>query len=137
MTSARSEIENTFHRWSLAYDQNDPDTMGDCFTEDAVLTMRIADGDLIGPFEGRDAVMALMRDSLASQTDQRRHVMTNIIIHSEDASSAETEAYLTLVGVENGAIRLISSGRYEDVVAKSDDGQWRLAKRHIALDLPY
>lgn len=134
--SARGDIENTFHRWALAYDENDLDTMTECFTEDAVLTMRIGDGDLVGPFDGREAVMGLMRDSLATQTDQRRHITTNIIIRSEDATSATTESYLTLVAVENGAIRVLSSGKYQDELVK-DGGVWRLSKRHIALDLPY
>ncbi|WP_395103935.1 nuclear transport factor 2 family protein [Actinomadura sp. SCN-SB] len=134
--SARGDIENTFHRWALAYDERDMDTMADCFAEDAVLTMTIADGDLIGPFDGREAIMGLMRDSLASQTDQRRHLTTNIIIHEEDATSATTESYLTLLSVENGAIRVLSSGKYQDRLV-NEDGVWRLSKRHIALDLPY
>lgn len=134
--SARGDIENTFHRWALAYDENDPDTMADCFTEDAVLTMTIADGDLIGPFDGREAIMGLMRDSLAAQTDQRRHITSNIIIRDEGAASATTESYLTLIAVENGAIRVLSSGKYQDELV-NEGGVWRLSKRHIALDLPY
>ncbi len=126
-----------FNRWALAYDENDPDGMAECFAEDAVLTMRIGDGDLVGPFEGRDGIMKLMRDSLASQTDQRRHVTTNVIVRREDGSSAETVSYLTLLAVENGEIRVLSSGKYVDEVVRSADGAWRLAKRHIALDLPY
>ncbi len=135
--SARGDIENTFHRWALAYDENDPDAMEACFTKDAVLTMRIGDGDLVGPFDGRDAIMGLMRDSLASQTDQRRHITTNIIIRREDEQSAETESYLTLIAVENGQIRVLSSGKYQDTLVAEDDGVWRLRSRHIALDLPY
>lgn len=134
--TARGDIENTFHRWALAYDENDPDTMEDCFTKDAVLTMTIGGGDLIGPFEGRDAIMTLMRDSLASQSDQRRHITTNIIIRSEDATTAVTESYLTLLAIENGALRVLSSGKYQDELA-NENGAWRLSKRHIALDLPY
>jgi 3-phenylpropionate/cinnamic acid dioxygenase small subunit len=80
--------------------------------------------------------MGLMRDSLASQTDQRRHITTNIIIRGEDATSAITESYLTLIAVENGAIRVLSSGKYQDELV-NDGGVWRLSKRHIALDLPY
>lgn len=134
--SARGDIENTFHRWALAYDEKDLETMADCFTEDAVMTLRIGEGDLVGPFDGRDAIMGLMSSSLESQTDQRRHITTNIIIRSEDASKAVTESYLTLTAVENGAIRLVSTGRYVDEL-RFEGGSWRLAKRHIALDLPY
>jgi 3-phenylpropionate/cinnamic acid dioxygenase small subunit len=134
--SARGDIENTFHRWALAYDERDLETMAACFTDDAVMTLRIGDGDLVGPFEGRDAIMGLMSSSLESQTDQRRHLTTNIIIRSEDGSKAVTESYLTLTAVENGTIRLVSTGRYVDELRNEDD-TWRLSKRHIALDLPY
>jgi len=134
--SARGDIENTFHRWALAYDENDPDTMADCFTEDAVMTMRIGDGDLIGPFEGREAIMGLMKNSLSSQNDQRRHITTNIIVREEDDRTAVTESYLTLLAIENGALRTLSSGKYQDEL-HNDGGIWRLSKRHIALDLPY
>lgn len=134
--SARGEIENVLNKYTLAYDDSDWTSMADCFTADAVLTMRIAGGDLIGPFEGRDAIMKLMTDSAQSQTDQRRHLSTNLFIKSEDSNSAATRAYLTLLAVENGEIRLLSSGYYEDQLV-NEDQTWRLSNRHIELDLPY
>jgi hypothetical protein len=42
--SARGAIENVLNRYSIAYDDNDMAEMADTFTEDAVLSMRIADG---------------------------------------------------------------------------------------------
>jgi hypothetical protein len=135
--SARGDIENVLNRYSLAYDDNDMAEMADTFAEKAVLTMRIAGGDLIGPFEGKEAVMKLMTDSLASQTDQRRHVTTNMAVRSQDADSASVSSYLTLLSVENGKATLLSTARYDDELVREEDGAWRFTKRHIELDLPY
>ena len=135
--SARGDIENVLNRYSIAYDDNDMTEMADTFADKAVLTMRIAGGDLIGPFEGKDAVMKLMTDSLASQSDQRRHVTTNFVVRSEDDSNAVVNSYLTLISIENGKATLLSSAKYEDELVKESDGAWRFTKRHIELDLPY
>ena len=135
--SARGDIENVLNRYSIAYDDNDMAEMADTFADKAVLTMRIGGGDLIGPFEGKDAVMKLMTDSLASQTDQRRHVTTNFVLRSEDGSNAVVNSYLTLISVENGRATLLSTAKYEDELVKESDGAWRFTKRHIELDLPY
>jgi ketosteroid isomerase-like protein len=135
--SARGDIENVLNRYSIAYDDNDMVEMADTFTDKAVLTMRIAGGDLIGPFEGKDAVMKLMTDSLASQTDQRRHVTTNMAVRSEDGDSAKVSSYLTLISVQDGKATLLSTARYDDELIREEDGAWRFTKRHIELDLPY
>ena len=134
--SARGAIENVLNRYSIAYDDNDMAEMADTFTDDAVLTMRIADGDLIGPFEGKEAVMKLMTDSLASQSDQRRHVTTNMVVRKETDDSAVVSSYLTLVQVKDGAAKVLSTARYDDELRREGDA-WRFTRRHIQLDLPY
>jgi uncharacterized protein (TIGR02246 family) len=135
--SARGAIENVLNRYSIAYDDNDMAEMADTFTEDAVMSMRIAGGDLIGPFEGKAAVMKLMTDSLASQTDQRRHVTTNMAVRKETEDAATVNSYLTLISVEGGTATLLSTGKYEDELVREADGAWRFTKRHLELDLPY
>jgi uncharacterized protein (TIGR02246 family) len=134
--SARGAIENVLNRYSIAYDDNDMAEMADTFADDAVLTMRIADGDLIGPFEGKEAVMKLMTDSLAGQDDQRRHVTTNMVVRKETDDSAVVSSYLTLVQVKDGVAKVLSTARYDDELRREGDA-WRFTKRHIQLDLPY
>ena len=135
--SARGAIENVLNRYSIAYDDNDMAEMADTFAEDAVMTMRIAGGDLLGPFEGKPAVMKLMTDSLASQTDQRRHVTTNMAVRKETEDAATVSSYLTLIQVKDGAAKVLSTARYDDELRREGDGAWRFTKRHIELDLPY
>ena len=135
--SARGDIENVLNRYSIAYDDNDMTEMADTFADKAVLTMRIGGGDLIGPFEGKEAVMKLMTDSLASQSDQRRHVTTNMAVRKETDDAATVDSYLTLISIENGKATLLSTALYQDELVKEADGAWRFTKRHIELDLPY
>ncbi|GGO20506.1 hypothetical protein GCM10010116_41170 [Microbispora rosea subsp. aerata] len=132
----RGAIENVLSRYSLAYDENDMEEMADCFTEDAVLTMRIQDGDLIGPFEGREAIVKLMEDSLAAQNDRRRHLTTNLIVRETGDGTATAVSYLTLIAIQDQKLNVLSTAKYDDELVRRD-GVWRLSRRHIALDLPY
>jgi 3-phenylpropionate/cinnamic acid dioxygenase small subunit len=130
-------ILNTLSKWAHGYDTPDLTAMAECFTKDAELTMRIADGDLIGPFSGIDAVMKLFTDSLEGQNDQRRHLTTNTYVVEEDDTSATVRSVLTLLAIAEGKLTVLSSGTYEDRMVREADGGWRIAHRHIALDLPY
>jgi ketosteroid isomerase-like protein len=134
--TARAEIENLLNRYSLAYDRNDMPAMAGTFTDDAVMSLRIGDGDLIGPFDGKEAIMKLMTDSLASQNDQRRHLVSNLVIDKETDDAATVVSYLTLISIADGKANLLSTAVYEDELTR-DGGEWRFTKRHIQLDLPY
>lgn len=132
-----SAILNMLSKWAYGYDTPDMDAMAQCFTDDAELTMRIAGGDLIGPFTGKDAVMKLFSDSLEGQSDQRRHLTVNTFIAEEDDTTALCKSVLTLLAIANGKLEVLSSGTYTDNVARGSDSGWRITKRHIELDLPY
>ncbi|KAA9159373.1 nuclear transport factor 2 family protein [Amycolatopsis acidicola] len=135
--TARAEIENVLGRASWGYDENDVDLIAAQFTEAATMTMQIGrDGDTIGPFEGREAIRKLHADSLAAQTDQRRHNLSNLVLVKETADSASTTANLTLLSIENGAVQVLSSGWYRDEFVRQG-ADWLIASRHIYLDLPY
>src|SRR6478735_9862093 len=116
----RNDVENLLNSYSLAYDSNDMVLMEDCFTADAVFSMKIVDNDPLS-FETRDVIMKLMRDSLASQTDQRRHANSNLIVRSEGGVTKTTN-YLGLSAVENGEIKLLSSGVYSNEIVE-DEGK--------------
>ena len=135
--TARAEIENVLGRAAWGYDENDVDLIAAQFTETATMTLQIGrDGDVIGPFEGREAIRKLHADSLAGQTDQRRHNISNVVLVKETPDTASVTSNLTLLSIENGAARVLSSGWYRDDLVKVG-GDWLIATRHIYLDLPY
>ena len=129
-------IRELLAKAAYALDVRDMDTLEACFAADAVLELSIAGGDDIR-FEGRNAIMGLMRQSAQEQTDQRRHLSTNVFFQ-DDAAADEFAAVsnLTLVAVEHGDIALITSGYYKDRL-RLEDGAYRIARRRIELDRPY
>lgn len=128
-------IHELLARGALAYDERNLPTLEAGFSKDAQMSMRIAGGDLIGPFIGRDAVMKLFTDSMAEQTDVRRHVVSNIFFEESGAEPVAV-SNLTLVATENGEIALLTAGIYRDTLVQ-EDGAWRISKRHIELDKSY
>ena len=129
------EIHELLSKSAYAYDERDEDMLESCFAADASLSMRIADGDLIGPFEGREAIMGLMRGSMEEQTDVRRHVVSNMFFTATGDRPAVV-SNLSLFATENGEIQLLSAGLYRDEVQHDGQG-WVIVRRHIDLDKPY
>lgn len=128
-------IHELLSRSAYAFDIQDMDMLEACFTEDARFSMRIAGGDLVGPFEGRAAIMTLMTDSIDVQTDVRKHVISNIFF-DEGADQPMVTSNLTLISTENGETNVLTAGFYRDTVVKDKDG-WRVSNRFIELDRAY
>ncbi len=128
-------IHELLGRAALAYDERDMPTLESGFSVNANLSMRIAGGDLIGPFEGREAIMKLFTDSMAEQTDVRRHVVSNIFF-DESGEHPVAISNLTLFATEDGEISLLTAGIYRDTMVQ-EDGRWCIVNRHIELDKSY
>ena len=141
MTETHSELDKLkiselLSRAAYALDERDVDMLSACFSKEANFTMRIAGGDMIGPFEGREGIMKLMTDSLDQQTDKRRHVISNIFFESSQDNNVSVVSNLTLFATENGEIQLLSAGIYHDNVVKINDN-WEVCRRHLDLDKSY
>jgi 3-phenylpropionate/cinnamic acid dioxygenase small subunit len=134
--ATKLEIQELLARAAYALDERDLAMLEACFAPDAVMILEIAGGT--GPlrFESRDAIMGLMRDSLAAQKDKRRHVTTNTIVVAATAGAVSLVSNLTLSAVENAQIRLVTSGLYRDRVRR-EGGRWLIAERRIDLDMAY
>jgi hypothetical protein len=107
------------------------------FTEDAEFTIAIANGDTIGPIVGRDAIVEFCSSTVNAQTDQRRHVITNVRIGPETDDEATVTAILSLIVVAEGGLEVKSSGLYRTNVVRGDDGRWRFKSMHLGLDLMF
>ena len=51
-------------------------------------------------------------------------------------SSVTAVSYLVLITVENGELKVVSSGMYTDGCVNVG-GEWKIRKRRLDLDLPY
>ncbi|MBM7365839.1 nuclear transport factor 2 family protein [Gordonia hydrophobica] len=131
----RGSIENLISRYSLSYDTADMEAIAACFTDDAVFRMTLPGSDPV-TFDGRDAIMALMEQSARTQTDQRRHVNSNLIVHPDVDGVTKTTHYLTLLATENGEIRVLTAGVYRLEIV-GDDEDLRFRALDLELDRPY
>lgn len=132
----KQTIQELLARSAWAYDEKRLDVMEACFTEAAQMRLRIAGGDVIGPYDGRVAVLDLIRGSIESQTDQRRHVISNVFFESEEGDTAVVLSNLTLLATADGEISVLSAGVYRDTVVRDGNG-WRFRERFLSLDRPY
>lgn len=129
-------IHEVLSRAAFGLDEQDLGIIEKCFSADASMLLHIAGHDDVGPFEGRDAIMKLMADSIAVQTDIRRHTISNIFFESGGDDAATVISTLTLFATEDGVIKPLTAGVYRDKMIKLDGG-WFIADRDLVLDLPY
>jgi hypothetical protein len=123
-------IAELFAAYGAANDLHSRELLGSTLTADAVATIHIAGvDDPIGPLEGRDTIVTFFGDILDSQTDQRRHVITNFRRLGGD----RVNAYLTLIVTDGGETVVKSAGIYEATVAE-EDGALKLSSFVLSLD---
>jgi hypothetical protein len=132
----RHHLHELVSRAAWGYDEARLDVVASCFATVAVMTVEVAGFAAPTRVEGRDAIVELIRASIESQGDQRRHVMSNVFIESDDAEEPVVVSTLTLVVVAEGQARIVSCGTYRDVMVR-DEGEWRIRRRDLKLDLPY
>jgi len=132
----RLAILDLMGRAAWGYDESRLEVVTSCYAAGAVMTVEVAGVETPTRVDGRDAVVGLIRASIASQDDQRRHVVSNVFFESDDAAEPVVVSTLTLVVVAKGAVRVLSTGTYRDMVVR-EDGVWRIRRRDLALDLPY
>lgn len=134
--SDKLKVQELLSRAAYCFDERKLDGLAECFTSNATMLVRIAGVGDVGPFKGRDAIMKLMSDTLESQDDVRRHVISNFFFEAEDKKAATVVSSLVVCSVANGKINVIISGIYRDEVVRKA-GVWQIRNRRLDLDLPF
>ena len=129
----RLAIQQTLARYTFALDQHDLVALEGVLTEDATWTFTIAGEAGPGPFAGRMAVLDFVRGAMDTQTDQRRHNLTNIVFHSTDPGTAVVQAYLMLTSNTDGSPSMITTGFYIFTLQRVNN-EWRIAKLFLGMD---
>lgn len=128
-------IHELLYRAAFGYDSHNVEILNNCFAKEAVMTIRVGGGELIGPYDGQEAVINFMERAMRRQTDKRLHEISNIFFEKEGETVAVAISSLTLFATENGVCNLLSTGIYRDEVKKVDGG-WKIVKRHLDIELP-
>lgn len=134
--TARLCIIETLNRYAWSYDTRDLDLMRECFAVDGTFDITLADHEGWGPYEGRDAIVEWLASIMESQTDQRRHCVTNIIFRELGTASALVESYLVLTAVDSGSLNVVCTGTYHDTMTV-EDGRWVIKHKTLRLDNPF
>ncbi len=132
----RQAINDLFVDYAWAMDARDFDLLAQVFHDDASFTIDIAGADTVGPFEPGSAVVEFISSTTQGQTDQRRHVITNIRFEEETESDAKVTATLTLNVTDEGKLTVQSVGVYTGECVDSGE-RWQFRKFNLALDSPF
>ena len=134
----RIMIGERIHRYGWGYDERNADLLADCFTTDGVWEGSIMGADGVGPFEGRQAVVAFLTEFWTVQTDQRRHVFTNVIVDALTETTAVAHAYLVLTATSDGTMTPVTNGPYRLEMRRDPaDDSWRIARLVAGFDAPF
>ncbi len=133
---ARLAIIETLNRYAWSYDTRDLALMAETFTVDASFAIKLAGSAGWGPYEGRQTIIDWLAGIMQTQSDQRRHCVTNIIFRALDRQRASVDSYLSLTAVENGLVRLVTTGTYRDEMI-NEDGIWCIERKTLVLDGPF
>ncbi|MHB1469776.1 MAG: nuclear transport factor 2 family protein [Solirubrobacteraceae bacterium] len=131
----RNAIDDLFARYAWGMDSRQFDFTKDTFAADARFTLDIQGNAAIEPMEST-AIGEFIETTTREQTDQRRHVITNLHVEDEREDSARAIAYLTLMVTENDELHAQATGVYTTEVGLRD-GDWRFTKMHLDLDRPF
>jgi hypothetical protein len=129
----RAKITDLWGAYGAANDLRDLDLLERSCTEDFSFTIHIAGADSVGPLAPRKEVLEFFRGVLTSQTDRRRHVLTNFRYLEDEPERARMTAYLSLVVTDNGRTETKSAGGYETEIVLDGDA-WRFRSMVLSLD---
>jgi 3-phenylpropionate/cinnamic acid dioxygenase small subunit len=132
----KQAISEILGRLGWAYDSGNLDYFEEIYTKNARFTVTIAGMGQVGDYRSIENIMVLYRGSKASQTDQRRHVVSNIFFADETPTTATAVSYLTLLATKDGVTKTLSAGVYTDKFVLLG-GAWRIQHRDLNLDAPY
>ena len=130
---ARLQIVEILNRYAWSYDTRDLDLMRACFAVDGSFDITLEGHEGWGPYVGREAIVDWLASIMESQTDQRRHCVTNLVFRELDATSALVDSYLVLTAVENGNLSVVCTGTYHDTMA-IEAGHWVIQRKTLKLD---
>jgi ketosteroid isomerase-like protein len=124
-------------RYGWAYDERDRDALAECFTPDGVWEGLLLGRDRVGPVEGREAIADFLAGFWAEQSDQRRHIFTNLVVDALAAGDAGAHTYLLLTAAGEGVMSPVTTGPYRFELVREPDGVWRIARLAAGFDAPF
>jgi len=133
--SARAQIAEAFYRFGIGHDECRADVAGSCFTDDVVYEVALGSAEAFTTFTGRSTVQERLSAIFDEMSDQRRHVISNVLVEELDlaAGTADALAFGAVTVAADGLV-LGSSVFYTASLRRDDDGCWRFSYFFIGMD---
>ena len=132
---ARLQIAETFYRFAIGHDEARIDVLESCFAAEGVLQVAQGHAEPFTTHRGRAAVGAALGHVIGQQDDQRRHLISNIVLERLEGTRAHALAYGLVSAVGPGyGLRLGASVIYVADLVREPDGCWRFSKFFIGMD---
>ena len=130
----RLMIEELFARWGIGYDERRGEVIRSLFTSDAVLEILQGSSKPMLKVSGADAIVGVLTRAQTGQADQRRHLISNIVIDRLDGHAATALAYAIVAIAKDGQLSMGATVIYRAELAKGSDGMWRFGHLVIGMD---
>jgi SnoaL-like protein len=133
--AARAQIAEAFHRFGVAFDEARVDVLCSCFTADALFEVGLGSPEPRTRFASRQEMAEGLPGRIEAQADQRRHLVSNVLVEELDlvAGTARALAY-SVVTVASDGLALGASVIYTSRLRREDDGCWRFSSFFIGMD---
>ncbi|MBM3676712.1 MAG: hypothetical protein FJW96_02355 [Actinobacteria bacterium] len=120
-------LQQLFALYAWSMDGRELHRLNDVFAEGSAFVGSYPGGEF--DFQGKAELVGFITDTTNAQTDQRRHVITNIMFESD----AKARANLSLVVIDGGDVVLKTTGVYTvDLV--EEGGSLRFKRMQLDLD---
>jgi len=129
-------IQDRIYRYAWAFDERHIDALNNCFTEDAVWEGNTQGVTPVPQFKGRTTITDWLSGFWANQSDQRRHVMVNIVIDNQSAEKADALVMLMLTAAEQSKLEIVLTSFYKLHLEK-ESGVWRIAHLFEGFDVDF
>ncbi|GHF35218.1 hypothetical protein FHX82_007344 [Amycolatopsis bartoniae] len=133
--AARAQIAEAFFRFGIGHDECRADVAGSCFTEDVKYEVALGSVEPFTTWHGREEIERRLTATFAEKGDQRRHVISNVLVEDLDlvAGTAEALAFGAVTVAADG-LTLGASVIYQARLLREADGCWRFGYFFIGMD---
>ncbi|HWH26374.1 MAG TPA: nuclear transport factor 2 family protein [Pseudolysinimonas sp.] len=129
-------ILDLVNHYGWTYDERRIDVMRAIFTADGVFEGSFWGEQSAPPSNGIEAIIEWQEYWMGQQTDQRRHLLSNVIVKEQTAERAVVLANMAITSSEGTTAALAATGFYRFTLRK-EESQWRIERLFAGFDGPF
>lgn len=123
-------------RYAWAFDERRLDALQNCFTQNAVWEGNTQGISPVPPIHGREAIASWLAAFWDRQSDQRRHMMFDVVVNDQTPETAQVLVSLALTSASEGKLSIVLTSFYRLEVVKVEQ-RWRIAHLFEGFDVDF